>query len=437
MNPGNKGWLKKYFEFRRDISQLKSYKDKISDSTDRLTREKQLYSLIQPTGLMYGHPIQLPVSKHPNMSEWTEKDTMKIILAESLLNSGLVYNKRTFESESEIEEIFEGIGKSISTYYKKILPGIIRMPRLLVPKKKRALDIAEYMLNKRVSVKSKWNTNFWTSFFHNSLLFLDLLYFFFWLESGKSIVKDSLRKEKNEIRCLILKVIAAAAYSNKTIEDEERNIFEYFLESANLPKELNEMAQSLIAKPISLEEIDFEGVESWILKKYLLELAVLTIWSDRVVEDIEKDFIIKFNKKLGFDEEELENSMIAVESFVIENWHHVHYLQDKQNYLILSERLLKRIGVLVKKYKDRLKIQINDTKDLYDLLQKSSETDLTFEEKEKIVLHLIDVLKTLPVFAIIAIPGSFMTLPILFSILPKSAFPSAFDDNKLVGKKKV
>ena len=176
MNPGNKGWLKKYFEFRRDISQLNKYKNEISGSIDRLSREKQLYRIIQPTGLMYGHPLQLPVSKHPLMGEWTEKDTMKVILAESLLNSGLVYNKKEFDDDIDVEEIFAEIGFSISTYYRKILPGIFRMPRLLVPKKKRALDLAEHLLDKRVSVRSKWDTNFWTRFFHNSLYIICSFY---------------------------------------------------------------------------------------------------------------------------------------------------------------------------------------------------------------------------------------------------------------------
>ncbi len=160
MNPGNKGWLKKYFEFRNDVSQLKEYKTQIAESTDRLAREKQMYSIVQPTGLMYGYPLKLPVSTHPMMGEWTNKNTMKMILAESLLNCGLVFNNNNFRTEQELDEILKDIGFDISVYYKKVFPRILRMPRFLIPKKKRALALAEYMLNKRVVVKNKWNANF-------------------------------------------------------------------------------------------------------------------------------------------------------------------------------------------------------------------------------------------------------------------------------------
>lgn len=43
-------------------------------------------------------------------------------------------------------------------------------------------------------------------------------------------------------------------------------------------------------------------------------------------------------------------------------------------------------------------------------------------------VQLIDILKSIPAFVIIALPGSFLTLPILLKVLPKGAFPSGFQD---------
>jgi hypothetical protein len=43
---------------------------------------------------------------------------------------------------------------------------------------------------------------------------------------------------------------------------------------------------------------------------------------------------------------------------------------------------------------------------------------------------LIDILKTIPTFVIIALPGTFITLPLLIKLLPKSAFPSAFSEEE-------
>ena len=60
------------------------------------------------------------------------------------------------------------------------------------------------------------------------------------------------------------------------------------------------------------------------------------------------------------------------------------------------------------------------------LLAKSTKEDLTAEEQIKVRNQLIDILKILPTFVIIALPGSFLTLPLLMKILPESALPSAF-----------
>ncbi|MEM8901937.1 MAG: hypothetical protein AAGC85_27770 [Bacteroidota bacterium] len=64
------------------------------------------------------------------------------------------------------------------------------------------------------------------------------------------------------------------------------------------------------------------------------------------------------------------------------------------------------------------------------LLAKSAKTELTPFEKEKVRAQLIDILKTIPAFALFMMPGGFLTLPILFRILPKQLlFPSSFIDD--------
>ena len=51
-------------------------------------------------------------------------------------------------------------------------------------------------------------------------------------------------------------------------------------------------------------------VRSWILKKFFLEIAILTIWADKKVEQEELDFLKRFCHYLGFSDDDLENSMI-------------------------------------------------------------------------------------------------------------------------------
>jgi len=74
---------------------------------------------------------------------------------------------------------------------------------------------------------------------------------------------------------------------------------------------------------------------------------------------------------------------------------------------------------------------MRESVELMELLTKSTREKLTDIEREKVKQQLIDILKTLPTFVIIAMPGTFMTLPVLLKLLPKSAFPSAFNSDNV------
>jgi hypothetical protein len=52
MKPHEKGWLKEYLDFRRDLLKDLTLKEERGSHP-----EHSLYSIIQPTGLMYGHTV--------------------------------------------------------------------------------------------------------------------------------------------------------------------------------------------------------------------------------------------------------------------------------------------------------------------------------------------------------------------------------------------
>ena len=85
MKPREKGWLKEYLEFRKDLlGNLTSENRKFSHP------EQSLYRVIQPTGLMYGQPVD--VFGISDKEECNEKDKMKLLLAESLISSSLLFH---------------------------------------------------------------------------------------------------------------------------------------------------------------------------------------------------------------------------------------------------------------------------------------------------------------------------------------------------------
>jgi len=182
------------------------------------------------------------------------------------------------------------------------------------------------------------------------------------------------------------------------------------------------MALQIFEKGVSINEINLPSENSWILKKFFLEVAILTTWADRKVDQAEQDFLKHFCEYLGFNEDDLENSMIAIEGFVLEHWEHLEHLQDKQEYKRVSEHFIERVARVAEKNKGRILKEIQDSKSLNELLMKARTQELTPEEAEVVRIQLIQMLKTVPTFVIISLPQRFLTLPILMKILPNNIF---------------
>jgi hypothetical protein len=415
MKPDEKGWLKEYLDFRKDLFKGLTLKKKGSHP------EHSLYSIIQPTGLMYGHSVGH--IDHPNANEWSEKDKMKVLLAESLISSSLLFYEKPVNNPEELSQIFFKTIENIGNFYNNIFPELATPSKTLFGKKRSPLELAEKILDKRIDRTSDFKGNFWTYFFHNSLLFLDVFIFGQWIHTNADrIVADFFRYEREELRFSIVKVIAAAAHSDNILDYEERKLFEYFIQGTDLPADKKKESIQIFEKGVDIDSINLPSENSWILKKFFLEVAILTTWADKKVEQAEQDFLKRFCNYLGFSDEDLENSMIAIEGFVLEHWEQLEHLKDKQEYNRISEHFISRVSKIAEKHKSRLLKEIQDSEEVSALLKKARTQELTKEESERIRQELIVILKTVPTFVIISLPQTFLTLPMLMKILPKNLF---------------
>jgi tellurite resistance protein len=419
MKPDEKGWLKEYLEFRKDLLKDLTLKKRGSHP------EHSLYSIIQPTGLMYGQSVGH--LDHPQSESWSEKDKMKILLAESLISSSLLFYDKPVKTPEELSQVFIKTIDNIGNFYNNIFPELATPSKSLFGKKRSPLELAEKILEKRIDRTTDFQGNFWTYFFHNSLLFLDVFIFGQWIHTNADrIVADFFRYERDELRFSIVKVIAAAAHSDNIVDFEERKLLEYFIQSADLSAEKRKEAMAIFEKGIDIEAINLPSENSWILKKFFLEIAILTTWADKKVEQAEHEFMKQFCTYLGFSEDDLDNSLIAIEGFVLEHWEQLDYLQDKQDYQRVSEHFISRVSKIAEKNKSRLLKEIQDSGDVLTLLKKARTEELTHEESERIRHELILMLKTIPTFVIISLPQRFLTLPMLMKILPKNLFTEEF-----------
>lgn len=424
MKPREKGWLKEYLEFRTELFKDLTHEKRASHP------EQSLYRIMHPTGLMYGQSVGR--IDHPYAERWDEKDRMKILLAESLISSSLVYHNRQLNSVEEISQVFVQSLESIGSFYNNIFPELATPTKTIFGKKRSAIDLAERILEKRIDRAASFKGNFWSSFFHSSLLFLDVYIFGQWIHTNADrIVADFFRYEREELRFSVIKVIAAAAHSDQVINYEENKLLEYFLQGTELPPEKRREALMIFNKGISVDEINLPSENSWILKKYFLEIAILTTWADRKVERAEQAFLRYFADYLGFTEDDLEHSMIAIEGFVLEHWEQLEYLQDKQDYHRVSEHYIARLSRLAEKNKGRLIREIQENKNLVALLEKARSQELTPVESEHVQDQLLSVLKAIPAFGIIALPQRFLTLAVLLKVLPRDIF---FDKDQYFDK---
>ncbi|MCZ8353728.1 MAG: LETM1 domain-containing protein [Cyclobacteriaceae bacterium] len=413
MNKLEKGWLENYLKFRQDL--LKQNADKLKGKSAH--PEHSLYRILQPTGLMYGYSFSEETEK------LDEKDKMKILLAESLIASALLYSEKPVATEEEFSAAIVKTLQNISNFYNNIFPELSTPAKTLFGKRKSPLELAEKILEKRIDRAGDTKGNFWAHFFHNSLLFLDVFIFGQWMHTNADkVVADFFRYERDELRFSVIKVMAAAAHASNTIEYEEKRLMEIFIQSTELSSSKRKEAYEIFNKGIDINEINLPAENSWILKRYFLEMAILTTWADRRIEKAEEDFLSQFSKYLGFHEDDLENSLIAIEGFVLEHWEQLEYLQNKQDYQLVSDHYLKRIAKIAEKNQGRLQREIQESEELSLLLNKSRTNELTETEKEQMRKHLIELLKTVPTLVIISLPQKFLTLPMLLKVLPKNVF---------------
>ena len=145
MRPDEKGWLQEYLDFKKDALKDLSQKKRGSHP------EHSLYRIIQPTGLMYGQNVGH--LDYPNAENWSEKDKMKILLAESLISSSLLFYDKPVKTQEELSQVFLKTIENIGNFYNNIFPELAIPGKSLFGKKRSPLELAEKILEKKSSVR--------------------------------------------------------------------------------------------------------------------------------------------------------------------------------------------------------------------------------------------------------------------------------------------
>jgi len=294
MDPTEKGWIARFIEIRLDKLILKKY--------EGLSYEKELYKLLQPTGIIYGHPLQLP-NNFIETKDFPIKERMEVILFEGLISANLYHNTTYKPTIHQLEECIA----DLNIFYDKLYPNLNKI-KFFETKPKNNYERLEKIIRNRVEVKKEWNIGFWRGFFQNILLFIDIIVYLEDLKSGRKLNDDELQTISKKLQWNIIHLLSVVIKLSKKDANSQNNFFHFFIDSTNFGKEekteaINSFDESSIDKVFDFkyEPWDFLLKKSW---EKILESYQQHETFEKVKENIEE--LIK-----KIEEEEYHDKILA------------------------------------------------------------------------------------------------------------------------------
>lgn len=415
ISPSSKGWVKKYFSL---IEGYETVLQRFPGSV--LNSEELIYAFIQPTGLMYGHPISFVFLDDQYIKKLSLDESFKILLLEGLFLVDYIHNGKINHENLE-ESLYRFVSFYENTQLEKAKKSWLNFSTLNIFEK------VESIISQRVKIKGNIANKIVTTYLYNSLLFHDLVLYQDYLTANNSI---NLVEKRSEIMLDLVKIVALSAKSDGNISDEEKGIFKIFVASANLNSKQKHEAETFFETNKSLSDIDFIFEITWLLRRFILEISILTLWSDKGLSKLEQQFLIDLTDKLNLKVSDRDNAHIAIQSFVLSNQNDSLFLKGKNDVELMLSGAGKRWSKILGRNKDKLAIELKNSKELVSLITKSTQRDLTKEEKEKVKTQFFDLAKTIPSLALFMLPGGAVILPVVLKLIP-NLIPSAFVSNKI------
>lgn len=415
LSPGSKGWILKY----QDLL----HKEVISvhiDLPPGVGKDHFTHLQLSKSGILFGFATELLFTQNlPGIEKWTQDERLKIALFEAHLLVYLLHGGNHRTLDEFIDVLIEFYGKYNTTSWKKSWTFFGKM---------RKSEQLESILDRRVEVRSNLiEKSFLLSNLNNLFIYLDVILFHQFLKNQPQASKTAYGDLAEEA----LKTIALAAKSDRTVDARERKMFDFFLSSARLSDKRKEnLLRFLEAENNSIEDLHLGEYSDWLFRRYLLDLAFLTIFSNAEAETAEISFLQQLCRALQLPLSELEETMVMVEHFVLKNNQQISQLMDSKTYERMYSNMSRRWLKILGRNKDKLATELKQSKELVFLIKKSTTSELSPEEKEKVKTQFMDLVKSVPALAIFLLPGGALLLPIVLKIIP-DLVPSAFRDNEI------
>lgn len=394
INPSAQGWIDKFFS--------KYY---LSNSP-YLYNSEDFYCRTRETGYIYGHVTKIDTIENIPIISWTSEEISKVALLNSLYGVYQLNDQHPSKDTFILLALkfYDSLHTNGFSLLKKILPHESDSNRL------------EKIINERVQTNANIFTKNFSHLVTNALLFVDVLAFQNFLINGKPSINYIQKAEENIVGLISLALNAKATKSN--YDDLLIKLFET---SVRYTKFSDKKIESLKALNLHLLETKLE-------KYYLMDLASMAIWNDRIMDAQESKFLNELGVLLKLEPTYIKESLDFLDAFISTNKKDIPFFNYSNPIKHFYDQTTQSVVTLITRNKKRLQKELSESKELLVLLALSTHRELDAQEKKKVKKQLLDVCKTIPSLTIFLLPGGSLLLPILIKFIPK-ILPSSFNEN--------
>ncbi|WP_394971231.1 LETM1-related biofilm-associated protein [uncultured Croceitalea sp.] len=393
MNPSASGWISKFGSLSSEYSNSYANFD-------------SLYQDLLVNGFIYGIHLAVP-SFIETEHELSEDEVAKINLL-----SALFYSYRFDTKNNNFEDFVD----TVFDYYNMLDLGKISFLNKILTGKKTDAQL-EKLIDSRIYLNGNIFNRAFGNSLTNSLLFIDVLLFRAYLTNRYNLIKHAQLLEYITVN------IAYQALNSKETSKSDAKLIQLLASSLTY---VDASTTNFNGSYIDMLQSNFTDCE----KKYLLDIACLTVWEDHSLDYTESEYIYGLGKDLNRDKNTIEIALKNVRIFFEKNHEKIPYLKDTNLASKFYDGMIKSVSKIILRNSKRLKKELLESKELVLLLTKSTTKELNEEERKKIQSQLIDIFKSIPSLAIFILPGGAVLLPIFIKLIPK-LLPSAFDDNRI------
>lgn len=394
INPSAPGWIDKFFSEQSSVS------------TTLLHNSKDFYIQTRATGFIYGHVTHFATPNFIDTTGWTHEELSKVALLNTLIG---IYQleKQTFTKETFITTLHH--------FYNSVHQEETNLLKKLLPTESLSLKL-EKIINTRVQTNENIVSKNFSHIITNALLFMDVVAFKIYLRDEK--IKENYFRKLEET---IITVVTNALNSKQVKSDYDKLLVKLFEASIKYTKFFK------IQSGIS-EAIDLSFLSTNLEKYYIMDLAVMAIWSDETIDITEQIFLQKLGHWLEIEQNYITNSIATITSFIRTHKSEISFFNYSNPIKHFYDQTTNMVILLINRNKKRLIKEISESGELMVLLAQSTNRELNASEKKKIKRQLLDICKTIPSLAIFIVPGGSLLLPILIKFIPQ-LLPSAFNEN--------